>query len=118
MVTMKAPLFEDRLTFRVYHILLVCTTTQILMGKPLVIIVNGLPGTGKTTLAKRLPADAQLPVLHRDGMYEKLYDALACQTHGRPPLLGPATFTILHYVTGSLLAAGQSITVEGFFGLS
>jgi predicted kinase len=84
------------------------------MGKPLVIIGNGLPGTGKTTLAKRLAADAQLPVLHLDGMYETLYDALACQMHGRPPLLGPATFTMLHYVTGSLLAAGQSVIVEGF----
>ena len=85
------------------------------MGKPLVIIGNGLPGTGKTTLAKRLAADAQLPVLHLDGMYETLYDALACQMHGRPPLLGPATFTMLHYVTGSLLAAGQSVIVEGFW---
>ena len=27
---------------------------QISMGKPLLIIVNGLPGTGKTTLARRL----------------------------------------------------------------
>jgi len=88
------------------------------MGKPLVIIVNGLPGTGKTTLAKRLAADTQLPILHRDGIYETLYDALACQTNGRPPLLGPATFTMLHYVTGSLLATGQSVIVEGFFGLS
>ena len=44
------------------------------MGKPLVIIGNGLPGTGKTTLAKRLAADAQLPVLHLDGMYETLSD--------------------------------------------
>ncbi len=48
------------------------------MGKPLVIIVNGLPGTGKTTLAKRLAADVHLPVLHRDGIYETLYDGLAC----------------------------------------
>ena len=85
------------------------------MGKPLVIIGNGLLGTGKTTLAKWLAADAQLPVLHLDGMDETLYDALACQTHGRPALLGPATFTMLHYVTGSLLAAGQSVIVEGFW---
>ena len=26
---LKAPLFENRLTFRVYHILLVCTTTKL-----------------------------------------------------------------------------------------
>jgi predicted kinase len=31
-------------------------------------------------------------------------------------LLGSATFTLFYYVTGSLLAAGHSVIVEGFFG--
>lgn len=88
------------------------------MKKPLVIIVNGLPGTGKTTLAKQLAKDTKLPVFYRDGLYETLYDALDCQTHGRPPLLGAAVFTLLHYVAGSVLAAGQSLIIEGFFGLT
>jgi predicted kinase len=86
------------------------------MGKPLLIIVNGLPGTGKTSLARRLAADVRLPVFSRDGMYETLYDALECYTNGLPPLIGSATFTLLYYVTGSLLAAGQPLIVEGFFG--
>jgi predicted kinase len=88
------------------------------MKKPLVVLVNGLPGTGKTTLAKRLAKDTKLPVFHRDGIYETLYDALDCQTHGRPPLLAPAAFVLLHYIAGSLLAAGQSLILEGFFGLT
>lgn len=86
------------------------------MRKPVLIIVNGLPGTGKTVLAKRLAADVRLPVFSRDGLYETLYDALKCQSNGCPPLLGSAMFTLLYSVTGSVLAAGQSVIVEGFFG--
>src|SRR6266702_875446 len=86
------------------------------MGKPLLIIVNGLPGAGKTTLARRLATDVELPAFSRDGIYETLYDALACRDNGLPPLLGSATFTLLYNITGSVLAARKSVIVEGFFG--
>ena len=88
------------------------------MKKPVLIIVNGLPASGKTTLARRLAADIQLPVFSRDGMYETLYDALECDSNGCPPVLGSVAFTLLYYIAGSLLAAGQSLLVEGFFGRS
>jgi len=86
------------------------------MGKPVLIIINGLPGTGKTTLARRLAADVRLPVFSRDGIYETLYDALECQSNDITPKMGQATFTLLYSIASTILAAGQSLLVEGFFG--
>jgi predicted kinase len=86
------------------------------MKEPLLVIVNGLPASGKTTLANRLSADLALPVFSRDGIYETLYDALDCQNNDCPPLMGSASFRLLYAVIGSLLAVRQSLIVEGFFG--
>src|SRR5581483_11210270 len=72
----------------------------ISMGKPLLVIVNGRPGTGKTTLSKRLAADLHLPVFSRDGLFETLYDTLDCQNNGSPPLLGHTAYTLLYSITG------------------
>jgi predicted kinase len=88
------------------------------MRQPLLLIVNGLPGTGKTTLARRLAADMALPVFSRDGIYETLYDALGRHSPGPPPQLGAASFALLYSVTSAVLAAGQPVIVEGYFGRS
>jgi predicted kinase len=82
------------------------------MESPVLVIVNGLPGAGKTSLAKRLAQDLSLPVFSRDGIYETLFDAFA----GDINRLGSASFSLLYYVAGSVLAAGQSLIIEGFFG--
>ncbi len=83
------------------------------MTNPLLIIINGFPGSGKTTLANRLAQDLRLPCFSRDGIYETLYDALEGDTNGR---LGSAAFSLLYAVTGSVLAAGKPVIVEAFFG--
>ncbi len=86
------------------------------MGKPVLIIVNGLPGTGKTMLARQLGADLHLPVFARDSIYETLYDALKRSDYEPSPLLGTASFSLLYFIVGTLLGAGKSLIVEHFFG--
>lgn len=86
------------------------------MGKPLLVIVNGLPGAGKTTLARRLGADAHLPVFSRDGIFETLHDALGDASNEPPSRLGSASFALLYHIAGRVLAAGQPLLIEGFFG--
>lgn len=43
---------------------------------PLLVIVNGAPGSGKTSLARRLADALQLPHLERDGLKEIIADQL------------------------------------------
>ncbi len=46
------------------------------MSKTSLIIILGPPGTGKTTLGKRIAKDLNLPFVHKDGIKELLFDKL------------------------------------------
>ena len=41
-----------------------------------IIIVNGLPASGKTTLATKISKELKIPAIHKDQIKEDLFDSL------------------------------------------
>ena len=85
------------------------------MVKPLVIIVNGLPGTGKTTLARYLAQELHLPSIHKDDIKELLFDTLGWSDRAWSRKVGRATFALLFHYIETQLKAGKSFIAESNF---
>jgi predicted kinase len=79
------------------------------------ILVNGLSGTGKTGLARRLAADLGLPCIGNDQLKEVLFDTLGWSDLEWSERLGTASSALLWSACRSLLEAGQSVVIEGAF---
>ncbi|CAN5255906.1 AAA family ATPase [soil metagenome] len=84
------------------------------------VIISGAPGSGKTTLARRLGDAVGLPVLSKDLFKEALFDALGVGDLDWSRRLGQASYAILFAAAASVMRAGTSVIVESNFhrGLS
>ena len=85
------------------------------MTRPVLIVVNGLSGTGKTGLAKRLAADLGLPCIGNDQLKEVLFDTVGWSDLEWSKQLQKASSSLLWSVTESVLEAGHSIMIENAF---
>ena len=83
--------------------------------KPLLIIVSGLPCTGKTTLAQKIAGHFRLPLVTKDGVKEQLFDTLGWKDRDWSRQLSIASYSLLFYFIEAQLAAGRSLVVEGNF---
>ena len=85
------------------------------MTRPILVVVNGLSGTGKTGLAKRLAKDLVLPVIGNDQLKEVLFDTVGWSDLEWSNQLQEASSALLWSVTESVLEAGHSLLIENAF---
>jgi predicted kinase len=82
---------------------------------PLLVVVSGPPGAGKTTIAAELKARLGLPLIAKDAVKELLGGALAIEDRVRSQQLGGAVFELIGFFAKELLEHGVSVIVEGNF---
>lgn len=79
------------------------------------IIVTGLPATGKTTLAKRLSDRLDIPLLSKDTVKEFLFDTLGSRDREWSRSLGRISNDFLYVVADELLRVNSSLILENAF---
>ena len=79
---------------------------------PLLVIVNGAPASGKTTLARRLADTLRLPILERDGLKEVLADHLEVADLAQSEALTRAAVGVFYALADQLARAKVGMVLD------
>jgi predicted kinase len=82
---------------------------------PVLVIVTGLPGTGKTTIAKALAEQLRLPGFRKDELKEILFDVLGWSDKDWSEALDGACYELLWRTCEAELGAGRTCLIESNF---
>lgn len=75
-------------------------TSDSIGGVRWVVIVNGPPGSGKTTTARALAAQLRLPLLSKDAVKETLLDELGYESRDESRTIGAASGQVVWTLLG------------------
>lgn len=79
------------------------------------IIVCGLPGSGKTLLADELSKRTGIACLHKDSIKEKLFEGLGMSTLEESKCIGKPSVDIMLYLAEQQVANGVDVIMEAPF---
>jgi len=87
------------------------------MSKPYIIILAGIPASGKTTYGRHLVEKMSLPFISKDAIKEKLHDVLKFDNAegNNTQLYGRASYSVFYHIADCLMKAGTSFILESNF---
>ena len=80
-----------------------------------VIVLTGMPATGKSTICKALAAHFGFPVVEKDAIKEALFDTVGFTCYAEKRALDHAANAVVMHMTEQLLKAGGSVIVDNNF---
>jgi predicted kinase len=87
----------------------------LIQSYPLLVLVSGLPGTGKTTIAQGIAVHFSLPLFTKDSIKETLFDCLGTGDRPWSRRLSQATYGVMFHLAEALLSCGHSLVMEANF---
>jgi len=85
-------------------------------AEPMLIVVSGAPGSGKTTLARRIADDLDLLLISKDAIKESLADSVGLpRTVDESSRLGDAAYAAMFALGASTLDAGRIAILDSNF---
>lgn len=82
---------------------------------PLLVVVTGMPSSGKTTVAEGLAARLSLPLIAKDEIKESLYESIGADDVAASARLGAAAYALIFGLARTMLGSGVPLIVEANF---